>query len=40
MVRRMYWPLIAGFVAFLILLLLIGWAIDRSARRSDSSSSH
>jgi hypothetical protein len=30
----MYWPLIGGFVAFLVLLVLIGWAIDRSERRS------
>ena len=26
----MYWPLIAGFVAFLVLLILIGLAVDRS----------
>jgi hypothetical protein len=29
-----YWPLIGGFIAFLIVLVLIGWAVDRSARRS------
>jgi hypothetical protein len=29
MFRGMYWPLIAGFVAFLVLLILIGLAVDR-----------
>jgi hypothetical protein len=29
----MYWPLIGGFIAFLILLLFLGWVLDRSERR-------
>jgi len=32
MVRTMYWPLIGGFVAFLLLLLLMGWIMDTSGR--------
>ena len=30
----MYWPLIGGFIGVLIILLLIGWAIDRSEQRA------
>jgi hypothetical protein len=30
----MYWPLIGGFIAVLIILLLIGWALDASERRA------
>jgi hypothetical protein len=29
MFRGMYGPLIAGFIAFVLLLILIGWAVDR-----------
>ena len=29
MFRGMYWPLIAGFLAFLLLLILIGWATEQ-----------
>jgi len=29
----MYWPLIGGFVAFLVLLVLIGWIMDAPRRR-------
>jgi hypothetical protein len=29
----MYWPLIGGFIAFLLLLVLIGWVVD--TRRHD-----
>ena len=29
----MYWPLIGGFIAFVLLAVLLGWIIDRSARR-------
>jgi hypothetical protein len=31
----MYWPLIGGFIAFVIISLLIGWAVDPS-RRGDT----
>ncbi len=30
---RMYVPLIAGFVVFLVLLLVIGWFVDAPRRR-------
>jgi F0F1-type ATP synthase assembly protein I len=30
----MYWPLIGGFIAFVLLAVLIGWIIDSSARRA------
>jgi hypothetical protein len=33
----MYWPLVGGFIAFLIVAVFIGWAIDRSERRSRQS---
>jgi hypothetical protein len=29
----MYWPLIGGFIAFLIVSVLIGWVLESSARR-------
>ena len=32
-VSAMYWPLIGGFIAFVLLAVLIGWIIDSSARR-------
>jgi hypothetical protein len=28
----MYWPLIGGFIAVVVLTLLIGWAVDTSRR--------
>jgi hypothetical protein len=33
----MYWPLAGGFIAFLIVVVLIGWVISRSERRSRRS---
>lgn len=30
----MYWPLIGGFIVLLIVLVLIGWAIESSERRA------
>lgn len=36
----MYWPLIGGFIAFLVVVLLIGWAIDTSSRASGGGSGH
>lgn len=30
----MYWPLIGGFIAVVVLTLLIGWAVDLSHRRN------
>jgi len=29
----MYWPLIGGFIGVVVLTVLIGWLIERSARR-------
>jgi hypothetical protein len=30
----MYWPLIGGFIAFVLLAVLLGWILDPSRRRS------
>lgn len=30
MVRAMYWPLIGGFVAFVLFAVLMGWIMDTS----------
>jgi hypothetical protein len=30
---HMYWPLIGGFIAFVLLAVLIGWILDNSQRR-------
>ena len=35
----MFWPLVAGFVAFILLSLLIGWIMDTS-RRDDAGEGH
>jgi F0F1-type ATP synthase assembly protein I len=32
----MYWPLIAGFVAFVLVTILIGWFVDAPRRRGDA----
>jgi uncharacterized integral membrane protein len=29
----MYWPLIVGFVAFVLVTILIGWVVDAPRRR-------
>ena len=29
----MYWPLIGGFIAVVVLTVLIGWVMDTSRRR-------
>jgi hypothetical protein len=31
----MYWPLIGGFIAFVVITVLIGWWVDPS-RRGDT----
>jgi hypothetical protein len=28
----MYWPLIGGFIAFLLVVVLLGWIVDTSRR--------
>jgi biotin transporter BioY len=30
----MFWPLAGGFIAFLIIVVLIGWAVNRSEERA------
>jgi hypothetical protein len=35
MFSAMYWPLIGGFVAFLLFAILMGWLMDPS-RRGDA----
>jgi hypothetical protein len=35
-----YWPLIGGFIAFLIVLLLLGWVLDRSEQRDPGRQQH
>jgi F0F1-type ATP synthase assembly protein I len=32
MVPTMFWPLIGGFIAFVLLAVLIGWILDNSRR--------
>jgi len=33
MVRSMYWPLIGGFIAFLLFAVFMGWIMDVPNRR-------
>jgi hypothetical protein len=30
MVRAMFWPLIGGFIAFILLAIFMGWVMDPS----------
>ncbi len=30
----MYWPLIGGFIAVVVLTVLIGWIVDTSRRKN------
>jgi uncharacterized integral membrane protein len=32
----MYWPLIVGFVLFVLLTILIGWIMDAPRRRGEN----
>ncbi len=32
MFSAMYWPLIGGFIAFVLLAILMGWLMDTSRR--------
>jgi hypothetical protein len=32
MFPTMYWPLIGGFIAFLVVALLLGWILDPDRR--------
>jgi F0F1-type ATP synthase assembly protein I len=31
----MYWPLIAGFIAFILIAVLLGWILDPDRRAGD-----
>jgi len=31
----MYWPLIGGFIAFLLVAVLLGWIMDAPRRRGE-----
>jgi ABC-type Mn2+/Zn2+ transport system permease subunit len=35
MFRGMYWPLIGGFIAFLLFAVLLGWIMDTSRHGAD-----
>jgi hypothetical protein len=37
---RVFWPLIGGFIAFLIVLLFLGWILDRSEQRDPERQQH
>jgi hypothetical protein len=40
MFSAMYWPLIGGFIAFLLLAILIGWLVDPSRRGDADQNGH
>ncbi len=35
-VTYMYWPLIGGFIAFVLIAILLGWILDPDRRREDT----
>jgi hypothetical protein len=35
MVSAMFWPLLGGFIAFVLLAVLMGWIMDAPARRDE-----
>jgi hypothetical protein len=35
MFPRMFWPLIGGLIAFVLLALIMGWIIDRPTQNGD-----
>jgi F0F1-type ATP synthase assembly protein I len=35
MVSAVFWPLIGGFIAVLVLTILIGWIVDTRGRQPD-----
>jgi hypothetical protein len=36
----MFWPLIAGFIAFVLVAILMGWILDPSRRQNGSRDGH
>jgi F0F1-type ATP synthase assembly protein I len=40
MFRRMYWPLIGGFIAFVLVAVLLGWLMDTSRHGGPGRDGH
>ncbi len=40
MFMRMYWPLLGGFIVFVLFALLMGWLTDSSRRRGAGRDGH
>jgi hypothetical protein len=40
MFSAMYWPLIGAFIAFVLLLIFLGWLIDGGRRGNASRDGH
>jgi len=38
--RAMYWPLIGGFIAVVVITILIGWILDISRRGDADNQGH
>jgi hypothetical protein len=36
----MYWPLIGGFIAFVLIAVLLGWILDTSRRGGAGDDGH
>jgi hypothetical protein len=36
----MYWPLLGGFIAFVLLAIVIGWIVDTSRRGDGANDGH
>lgn len=40
MFRAMFWPLIGGFIAFVLIAVLLGWITDTSRRNGTEGDGH
>jgi hypothetical protein len=40
MFRAMYWPLVGGLIAFILLAVLLGWVMDTSRHNDADSDGH
>jgi hypothetical protein len=38
--RVMYWPLIGGFIVFILIAVLLGWILDPDRRAGDGRNGH
>jgi hypothetical protein len=36
----MYWPLVGGFIAFILLTILVGWLVDPSRHGGSDQDRH